>query len=133
MEQFDRAKAHRAWRSAERIKRLSDRLVGVGPLGLGVDGLLAWIPGVNVTYSVGAAALLIYEATVAKASAATIARMALYLLTDAATSGVPVIGWAVDTLFPGHGMAARALQKDIEARHGPSELAPPQRRRGAAL
>ena len=37
---------------------------------------------------------------------------------------VPVLGWAVDTLFPGHLMAAKALQKDIEARHGlPEEVA----------
>ena len=32
-------------------------------------------------------------------------------------------GWIVDTLFPGHLMAAKVLQKDIEARHGPSPLA----------
>jgi len=36
---------------------------------------------------------------------------------------VPVLGWAVDTLFPGHLMAARALQKDIESKHGlPDEI-----------
>ena len=35
-----RAKAHRAWRSAETIKRLSDRLIGVGPVGIGLDGVL---------------------------------------------------------------------------------------------
>ncbi|MDP3660139.1 DUF4112 domain-containing protein [Phenylobacterium sp.] len=117
-----REKAHRAWRSAERIKRLSDRLVSIGPFGLGLDGVLAWVPGANVVYSVGAAGLLIYEGVLAGASAATLARMGLYLAADSATSGVPVVGWAIDTLFPGHLMAAKALQKDIEARHGPSVL-----------
>ena len=34
-----RERAHRAWRSAERIKRLSDKLVSVGPFGLGLDGV----------------------------------------------------------------------------------------------
>ena len=29
---------------------------------------------------------------------------------------------AINALFPGHLMAANALQKDIEARHGPSDL-----------
>lgn len=119
---MDKARAHRAWRSAERIKRLSDKLIGVGPVGLGIDGIIAWIPGANVVYSAGAGALLLYEATEAKASARTLARMGLYLLADSASSGVPVLGWAVDTLFPGHAMAASALQKDIEARHGPSHL-----------
>ena len=115
-------RAHRAWRSAERIKRLSDKLVSVGPFGLGLDGVLAWVPGANLLFSVGAGGLLIYEAIGAGAKGWTVARMAAYLIADSATSGVPIIGWAVDTLFPGHLLAARALQKDIEARHGASEL-----------
>jgi hypothetical protein len=119
---MSREKAHQAWRSAEQIKRLSDRVVGFGPFGLGLDGMLAWVPGANVAYSVGAGGLLLYWGVQAGASRATLARMGFYLLADSASSGVPVIGWAVDTLFPGHLMAARALQKDIEARHGPSRL-----------
>jgi len=117
-----RERAHRAWRSAERIKRLSDKLVSVGPFGLGLDGVLAWVPGANILYSVGAGGLLIYEAVGAGAKGATVARMAAYLIADSALSEVPILGWAMDTLFPGHLMAARALQKDIEARHGASEL-----------
>ena len=117
-----RERAHRAWRSAERIKRLSDKLVSFGPFGLGLDGVLAWVPGANLLYSVGAGGLLIYEAVGAGAKGLTVARMAAYLIFDSATSEVPIIGWAIDTLFPGHLMAARALQKDIEARYGASEL-----------
>jgi hypothetical protein len=119
-----RDRAHRAWRSAERIKRLSDKLVSVGPVGLGLDGVLAWVPGANLLYSVGAGGLLVYEAVAAGAKGTTVARMAAYLIADSAMSEVPLLGWAMDTLFPGHLMAARALQKDIEARHGPSVLPP---------
>jgi hypothetical protein len=115
-------RAHRAWRSAERIKRLSDRLVGVGPFGIGLDAVLDWIPGLGPIYSVGAGALLVGQALSARASAATILRMIAYLAADTATSSVPLAGWAIDALFPGHLMAANALQKDIEARHGPSDL-----------
>ncbi|MDO8902263.1 MAG: DUF4112 domain-containing protein [Phenylobacterium sp.] len=114
--------AHYAWRAAERIKRLSDRLVGVGPIGLGLDGILAWVPVAGTVYSVGAGALLVFEGFRGGASIVTLARMTAYLAFDSATSTVPVAGWAVDTLFPGHLMAAKALQKDIEARHGPSAL-----------
>jgi hypothetical protein len=115
-------KAHQAWRAAERIKRLSDRLVGVGPIGLGLDGILAWVPVAGTVYSVGAGVLLLGAGLRGGASIMTLGRMVAYLVLDSASSTVPVAGWAVDTLFPGHLMAAKALQKDIEVRHGPSAL-----------
>ncbi|MBO9708750.1 MAG: DUF4112 domain-containing protein [Caulobacter sp.] len=124
-----RHRAHKAWRNAETIKRLSDRLIGLGPFGLGLDGVLAWAPGVGVVYSLGAGALLMGQAFSAKASAGTMARMAAYLLVDTATDSVWGLGSLVDTLFPGHLMAAKALQRDIEKRHGlPDEIDPKTRK-----
>jgi len=114
----DRERAHRAWRRAERIRLLSDRVIGIGPWGLGVDGVLAWVPVAGTIYSVGAAGILLNEALQAGASHATLVRMAAYLGLDTVSSGVPFVGWALDTLFTGHAFAARALQKDIERRHG---------------
>jgi hypothetical protein len=111
-------RAHRSWRIAERVKRLSDKLIGVGPVGVGLDAVLDWVPGAGPVYSAGAGAVLIYEAVAAGASKATIARMAVYLVVDTGTSSVPIVGWAVDALFPGHLLAAKALQKDIERRFG---------------
>ena len=52
------------------------------------------------------------------ASTATLVRMGLYIAANSALTDFPIVGWALDTLFPGHLLAARALQKDIEARHG---------------
>jgi hypothetical protein len=119
-----RAKAHRAWKSAETVKRLSDRLIGIGPFGIGLDGVLAWVPGVGLAYGLSAGALLMFHAFQGGASAGTLARMAAYLAADNLSDTVPVAGWLVDTLFPGHLMAAKALQKDIEARHGlPDDIA----------
>jgi hypothetical protein len=114
----DKARAHLAWRRAERIRQLSDRLVGIGPFGLGIDGVLAWVPVAGTAYSVGAGALLFSEAIQAGAGRVTLAKMAAYLGFDTLSSGVPFAGWAVDTLFPGHAMAAKALMRDIERRHG---------------
>jgi hypothetical protein len=120
----DRDRAHKAWRRAQRIRQLSDRIVGIGPWGLGLDGVLAWVPVAGTAYSLGAAALLISEGIQAGASRATLARMAAYLGLDSVASGVPIVGWALDTVFTGHAFAARALQKDIEKRHGrPAEAA----------
>jgi hypothetical protein len=111
-------RAHRAWTNAERVKRISDGLIRIGPWGLGLDGVLAWIPGANVAYSLAAGGVLLFEAVQAGAAPATLARMGLYLAANTALDGVPVAGWAMDTLFRGHAMAAGALQKDIEKRHG---------------
>jgi len=126
----ERQKAHQAWRHAETIKRLSDRLIGIGPFGLGLDGVLAWVPWAGLAYGLGAGGLLLFHAVQAKASAPTLARMAAYLAADNLSDTVPVLGWAVDTLFPGHLMAAKALQKDVEVRHGlPEEIDPKTRKK----
>ena len=117
----ERERAHRAWRNAERIKKLSDNLIKIGPWGLGLDGVLAWVPIAGTLYSVGTGGLLLYEGVKAKASTATLGRMAAYMIVNSALSDVPVVGWAMDTLFRAQLMAANALQKDIEARHGSPE------------
>jgi hypothetical protein len=119
-----RARAHRAWKSAETIKGLSDRLIGVGPFGLGLDGVLSWVPVVGPLYSIGAGGLLLMHGMSGGASPFTLMRMLAYVAMDTATDTVPIAGSVVDMLFPGHLMAAKALQKDIEARHGlPDDVA----------
>ena len=115
------ADIEKIWSNVEGIKKLSDRTVGIGPFGIGLDGLLTWIPVVGTAYSVGAAGWLLLQATRAKASPGTMARMIGYLGLDSATTAVgEVIPFApdvVDFFFPGHLMAAKALQKDIESTH----------------
>jgi hypothetical protein len=104
-------------RKVARLRRYSDRLIGIGPFGVGLDGVLAWIPGIGTAYSAGAAAWLFIQAFKVGASPATLARMAAYLGLNTASSVAPIWGYALDTLFPGILMAAGALMKDIEARH----------------
>lgn len=109
------------WSNVEGVKKLSDRAIGIGPFGIGLDGLLTWIPVVGTVYSVGAAGWLLVQAGKAKATPGTLMRMAGYLGLDSATTAVgEVIPFApdvVDFFFPGHLLAARALQKDIESTH----------------
>jgi hypothetical protein len=115
-----RERAHRAWRIADRVGQLSDNIVKIGPWGVGLDGVLAWVPGANTLYSLGAGGLLFYEGIQAGASPATLIRMGLYITANSALTEVPVFGWAADTLFRGHLMASRALKRDIERRFGPA-------------
>jgi len=105
------------WSNVEGVRKLSDRAVAVGPFGIGMDGLLTWIPWVGDVYTVGAGGWLMVQAMRAQATPGTLLRMAAYLASDTATAAIPFGGAVVDTLFPAHAMAARALQKDIEATH----------------
>lgn len=110
-------------RQVDRLRRYSDRLVEIGPFGIGLDGVLAWVPVAGTVYSAGAGAWLVGQAIRAGASPVTIARMLAHLGFDTATSAVPGLGSAVDFMFPGHLMAARALMKDIEGRHPQAKAA----------
>ncbi len=110
--------AHRVWLTAEKIKRVADRLVGLGPFSIGLDGLLAPVPFAGSLFSLGAGAWLVSEGIKARASALTLARMTFYVGFRTLASIVPLEGWLVDILFRGHMMAARALQKDIARRFG---------------
>lgn len=105
------------WSNVEGVKKLSDRVIGIGPIGFGMDALLTWVPVVGTAYTVGTGGWLIWQAVRARASPATLARMAAYMAVDTAAGTVPLAGDVVDTFFPGQLMAARALQKDIETTH----------------
>ena len=63
------------WSNVEGVKKLSDRVVGVGPFGIGLDGLLTWIPIVGTVYTVGAGGWLLTQAFRAKASPMTQLKM----------------------------------------------------------
>lgn len=125
------ADAHRAWLTAEKIKLVSDRLIPLGPFGVGIDGLLAFVPVVGGLYSLAAGGWLIAEAVRVKASPWTLARMAAYVAFNTVSAEVPVIGQTFDFFFRGHLMAATALQKEIGNRHGlpsPEAIAEARRR-----
>jgi hypothetical protein len=115
------ADIEKIWSNVEGVKKLSDRAVGIGPFGIGLDGLLTWVPVVGTVYSVGAAGWLLVQGIRARATPVTLLQMASFLGLDTATTAVgEVIPFApdvVDLLFPGHLMAAKALQKDIETTH----------------
>jgi hypothetical protein len=115
------ADIEKIWSNVEGIKKLSDRAVGFGPFGVGLDGLLTWIPVVGTAYSVGTSGWLLLQAVRAKASAGTIIRMVGLLGFDSAATitgeVIPLGPDLVDFFFRGHLMAANALQKDIETTH----------------
>ncbi len=83
----------------ERIGSLSDNVIGLGPLKIGLDGILAWIPGVGTIYSLGAAALLILQGLRARAPASAMLQILVLLgLRTLVTSGGEAA--AVLTMLP---------------------------------
>ena len=109
--------------SVEQWSRVSDRLFSVGGFGVGLDGILTWIPGIGGVYSLGVGGFLLVQAHRARASRSTMTKMALMLGTDALIGEVPIIGYAFDFLFRSHARSARILLKEIERTHYADESA----------
>ena len=109
------------WSNVEGVRKLSDRAIGFGPFKVGMDGLLAFVPGLGTVYTVGAGGWLLIQALQAKASPATLTRMIGYLGVDSLlTAGgelVPFGADLIDVVVQGHALTAGALQKDIESTH----------------
>lgn len=118
------------WTNVDGVRKASDRLIGLGPFGIGLDGLISLLNSNPVTaalgipidtiYTWGAGGWLLYQAVQARASAWTVTRILIYVLLDTAAGGaavIPLVGSLVDVVFQGHAYAARALQKDIETTH----------------
>jgi hypothetical protein len=104
------------------IKRLSDRIIGIGPINIiGLDGILAWIPGVGTVYSLAASVYILFLGLRARVDTVTLIQAIIVLMIDSGISifeSVPVVGWlagaAADTVFQGHLYAAHVIHKNID-------------------
>ncbi len=120
----------RIYDQIESIKKLSDRIIGIGPLNIiGLDGILALIPipGLGTAYSVIAGLILLMQGARARVSLMTMFVSFIILLLDSGVStveglseiipGINILYWipgGIDALFQGHLYAAHMMQKDIE-------------------
>ena len=98
----------------ERISRLSDNIIGFGPFGIGLDGILAWIPVVGDAYSIGAGMVLLALGWRVKAPMSTLITATTLVAARSGIDLVPVAGPLVVDFFRGHKMAADMLLKAID-------------------
>jgi hypothetical protein len=105
---------HNVRGSIERTKRLSDNIVGIGPLGLGLDAILNVYPPAGIAYSAGAGVLLIWDAIRARAEPMVILQMAGILAVDTLAPIAGNLGKIADVLFTGHKWSADMLLKHME-------------------
>ncbi len=114
------------------VGRLSDSLVRLGPLSLGIDGILSWIPGLGDVYSVVAGGFIVVQGARAGVSPAVLTNAALLLGLRTAIGAVPLAGSAVADLFTAHRWAAGMVVRAIDAQlgtEGASDAQPPRRPR----
>jgi hypothetical protein len=116
------------WLQLDRSKWLTDKLISVGGVGIGLNGMVALLtsalPGVGIlgfeAFTLVVAAYLLFQAMRARASFFTLVAMLAVLLLDAAfdlLDIVPFLGGVIDTVFRGPLVAAQILQRDIERTH----------------
>ncbi|HVY34977.1 MAG TPA: DUF4112 domain-containing protein [Caulobacteraceae bacterium] len=105
---------HNTRLSIERLRHISDRIVGLGPFGIGLDGLLGWIPGFGAIYSVGAGGLLIYHGLRVRASAGVLFQVAVLITANTFSNLIPTAGGVVDMLFTAHKWSANLLLANMD-------------------
>ncbi|MGA9658220.1 MAG: DUF4112 domain-containing protein [Asticcacaulis sp.] len=118
------------------VKRLSDRIIGIGPINLiGLDGILAWIPGAGPAYSVLAGAFILTQGVRARCDPVTLISAFIVLAIDSGVSlfdnPIIPIPSIIDTFFQGHLYAAHMIQKDIDKTHYVEGMASEAYRTGA--
>lgn len=105
---------HNIRNNVARVKKLSDNVVGVGPLGVGLDGLLTWIPGAGELYSLGAGGLIVLDAIRARAAPMIVVQIVAIIVIDTVAGSIPVAGNVADMLFTGHKWSADMLTRHMD-------------------
>lgn len=98
----------------QRLGKLTDNLIGFGPFGIGLDGLLTWIPIVGAAYSLGAGAALVGLGLRARVPVTTLVEVALIILARSGIGEIPLAGQIAVDLFRGHKWAADLLVRAID-------------------
>jgi hypothetical protein len=104
------------------VGRLSDGLLRFGPLSLGVDGVLSWVPGLGEVYSAAAGGFILVQGLRAGVPATTLALAGGLMLSRTAVSAIPLAGPLAADLFTAHRWSARLIIGAIDRKLG--RLAP---------
>jgi hypothetical protein len=100
--------------SLERIARLSDGLIRIGPWGLGLDGILSWVPGLGELYSAGAAVFILAQGARAQVPPATLLIAAALMGGRTVISALPFAGPLVADMLTLHRLSARLIIRAID-------------------
>lgn len=105
---------HNIKANIEQARRSSDKWIGIGPFGIGLDGALTLVPVVGQLYTIGAAAYLLTQGVKARVSGITLWQMVALFVTDLALGAVPIVGAVPDMMFCSHLWAGWMLKRAID-------------------
>jgi hypothetical protein len=111
--------------SVATVGRLSDGLIKLGPLSLGLDGVLSWVPGLGEAYSVAAGAFILVQGARAGVGAPTLILAAGLMLSRTAVSAIPLAGPLAADVFTAHRWSARLIVGAIDRKVGRVSQTPP--------
>jgi len=100
------------------VGRLSDSIVRLGPLSLGIDGVLSWVPGLGEVYSTAAGAFILIQGVRAGVPAPTLALAGGLMLSRTAVSAIPLAGPLAADIFTAHRWSARLVVGAIDRKLG---------------
>jgi hypothetical protein len=110
----DQASLEKIRSSVDRLGKLSDGLIRIGPFGIGLDGVLSWVPGVGELYSAAAAAFILVQGVRARVPAHILIICAALMASRTAVSVVPLAGPAFADFFVAHKWSARLVVAAID-------------------
>jgi hypothetical protein len=103
-------------RSVERVGKLSDGLLRVGPFRLGAEAALSWIPVVGEFYGGAAALFLLLQGARAKVPLSVLVAAAAMMGGRTLITAVPLAGPLTADALALHGLSARMIVKAIDKR-----------------
>ncbi len=102
--------------SVDTVGRLSDSIVRMGPVSIGIDGVLSWIPVVGEVYSAAAAAFLLVQGVRARVPASVLLASAALMASRTAVTAIPLAGPAISDFYTAHKWSARMISRAIDRR-----------------
>jgi Domain of unknown function (DUF4112) len=97
-----------------RIGKLSDGLLRLGPVRLGLDGVLAWVPGLGEIYSAAAGTYIIVQGLRAGVSLPVLGACGMLMFGRTAVSALPLVGPLAADLLTAHRWASRLVIASID-------------------
>ena len=107
------------------VGRLSDNLVRIGPFSIGLDGMIAWIPGLGEIYSLAAGGFIVVQGMRAGVPAPVLASAIGLLALRSLATVIPLAGAAFADFFTAHKWAAALIVGSINQKLGPRPVRKP--------